>query len=55
VPALFGIAVFTLLLLFVGIHNAWDTATYVTVAMQQSPPPTDRAPTAPGGTTEKRA
>jgi len=27
-PALFGIAAATLLLLFTGIHNAWDTATY---------------------------
>jgi hypothetical protein len=35
VPALFGVAVFTLILLFVGIHNAWDTVTYVTVALPQ--------------------
>jgi len=27
-PALFGISAATLLLLFTGIHNAWDTATY---------------------------
>ena len=40
VPALFGVALFTLILLFVGIHNAWDTVTYVTVVMKQSPPPT---------------
>jgi hypothetical protein len=38
VPALFGVALFTLLLLFVGIHNAWDTVTYVAVALK--PPPT---------------
>jgi hypothetical protein len=31
VPAFFGIAAFALLLLFVGIHNAWDTVTYLTV------------------------
>jgi hypothetical protein len=31
VPALFGIATTSLLLLFVGIHNAWDTVTYITV------------------------
>src|ERR1700680_4312166 len=35
VPALFGVAVFTLILLFVGIHNAWDTVTYVTIALPQ--------------------
>jgi hypothetical protein len=28
--ALFGIATGTILLLFIGIHNAWDTAVYVT-------------------------
>ena len=43
VPALFAIATFALLLLFVGIHNAWDTVTYITVVMkqqkQQQPPP----------------
>jgi len=38
VPALFGVAFFTLILLFVGIHNAWDTVTYVAVALR--PPPT---------------
>jgi hypothetical protein len=39
VPALFGVALFSLILLFVGIHNAWDTATYVAVALK-SPPTT---------------
>ena len=39
VPALFGVALFSLILLFVGIHNAWDTVTYVTVGMK-SPPTT---------------
>ena len=46
VPALFGVALFTLILLFVGIHNAWDTVTYVAVALKPaattgegSPPP----------------
>lgn len=28
-PALFWIAAMTLLLLFVGIHNAWDTVTFI--------------------------
>jgi len=46
VPALFGVALFSLILLFVGIHNAWDTVTYVTVSLNQprttgegTPPP----------------
>ena len=32
---LFGIAAAALLLLFIGIHNAWDTVTYLAVADQQ--------------------
>jgi hypothetical protein len=32
-PALFGVALFTLILLFVGIHNAWDTVTYITITL----------------------
>ena len=35
VPALFGVGVFSLLLLFIGIHNAWDTVTYVTVGIDK--------------------
>jgi len=31
-PALFVVATAALLLLFIGIHNAWDTATYMVVA-----------------------
>ena len=31
--SLFAIATVTLLLLFVGIHNAWDTVTYVAVVL----------------------
>ena len=34
-PALFIIATATLLLLFTGIHNAWDTVTYVAVRLSQ--------------------
>jgi hypothetical protein len=30
-PALFGVAAVTLLLLFIGIHNSWDTVTFVVV------------------------
>ena len=34
-PALFVIAAATLLLLFTGIHNAWDTVTYVAIYLSQ--------------------
>jgi hypothetical protein len=47
VPALFGVAAFSLLLLFIGIHNAWDTVTYVTVGMLQSPPIAGKTPAPP--------
>jgi hypothetical protein len=30
-PALFGVAASSVMLVFVGIHNAWDTVTWVTV------------------------
>ncbi len=30
-PALFGIGTVTVLLLFIGIHNAWDSITYVAI------------------------
>jgi hypothetical protein len=42
VPALFGVATFGLTLLFVGIHNAWDSVTYITVGMKETAPPTDK-------------
>ena len=34
-PALFIIGVATVLLLFIGIHNAWDSATYHIIALSQ--------------------
>jgi hypothetical protein len=34
-PALFSVAAASLLLLFIGIHNAWDTVTYITVGQGQ--------------------
>ena len=34
--ALFGIAAVTLVLLFIGIRNAWDTVTYVAIAHSES-------------------
>jgi len=36
VPTLFGIGAVTVLLLFIGIHNSWDTVTYV--AFERSQP-----------------
>jgi len=35
-PALFVIGAVTVLLLFTGIHNAWDTVTYFTIQRSQS-------------------
>ncbi|MFL5666577.1 MAG: hypothetical protein ACJ8BW_35300 [Ktedonobacteraceae bacterium] len=34
-PALFVIAAATVLLLFIGIHNAWDTVTYTAIELSQ--------------------
>jgi hypothetical protein len=34
-PALFVIAAVTVLLLFIGIHNSWDTVTYVVIDLSQ--------------------
>lgn len=60
--ALYGVAVSALLLLFIGIHNAWDAAVWIAASSQQqseqqpsspSPeagqasPPSDVAPSAP--------
>jgi hypothetical protein len=52
--ALFGTAAATLLLLFIGIHNAWDTVTYIAFlrlargrAANQPTPAADVAPTGP--------
>ena len=36
-PALFGIGAMMVLLLFVGIHNAWDSVTYLVVRPSRSP------------------
>jgi len=35
VPALFGIGAVTVLLVFIGIHNAWDVVTYIAVELAQ--------------------
>jgi len=34
-PALFVIAAATVLLLFIGIHNAWDNVTYIAIQRSQ--------------------
>ena len=47
VLALFGVAFFSLLLLFIGIHNAWDTVTYVAVVMGNTPTSTESTPAPP--------
>jgi hypothetical protein len=36
VPALFVIAAATLLLLFIGIHNAWDNVIYIAIQLSRS-------------------
>jgi hypothetical protein len=41
VPALFVIAAVTVLLLFIGIHNAWDVVTYTTIERSE---PQDNKP-----------
>lgn len=43
VISLFGIAAAALLLLFIGIHNAWDTVTYVAVGMKKPPTASDES------------
>jgi len=43
VPSQFTIAGAALLLLFIGIHNAWDTVTYITLGhVERSGPPSGR-------------
>ena len=43
-PTLFAIAAGTILLLFIGIHNAWDSVTYTVTELSQ---PQDKNPDAP--------
>jgi hypothetical protein len=38
-PMLFAVAAMSLLLLFVGIHNAWDTVTWVAVKPKKGSEP----------------
>jgi len=44
---LFGIAGSSLLLLFVGIHNAWDSATYIAISVKQGQRPAESTPSGP--------
>ena len=41
-PALFVIAAATVLLLFIGIHNAWDNVTYIAIELNQPEKSQDR-------------
>lgn len=46
VPSLFVIGAASLLLLFVGIHNAWDAVTYIARGRMQQPEESVRPPSA---------
>jgi hypothetical protein len=41
---LFAIAAATLLLVFIGIHNAWDTVTFITLTRGEQRAPAEREP-----------
>ncbi|HEX3556723.1 MAG TPA: hypothetical protein VIA62_26170 [Thermoanaerobaculia bacterium] len=41
-PAFFSVGASSLLLLFVGIHNSWDTVTYIATERPQATKPIDR-------------
>jgi hypothetical protein len=54
--ALFPIAAATLLLVFIGIHNAWDTVTYITLEqLRQRDPKSELNPAPPDGASPTRA
>jgi len=53
--ALFGVALFTLILLFVGIHNAWDTVTYITVTLPSLPRDPAQTPPSSDASTQAKA
>jgi hypothetical protein len=54
--SLFAIAASELLLLFIGIHNAWDTVTYITTVLRlQAPPPQPGGAAAPTVKTDDAA
>jgi len=41
---MFGIGASVLLLLFIGIHNAWDSATYIAISVKQGQQPAANTP-----------
>jgi len=52
--ALFVVAAMTLLLLFIGIHNAWDTVAYITVERLERDAPADAPSSGPSGRKARR-
>jgi hypothetical protein len=40
-PGLYGVGAASMLLLFIGIHNAWDIAVWMTLRKHDSHPPAD--------------
>lgn len=46
-PALFGVGAAVLLLIFVGIHNAWDTVTFLALRRANPGPETTAPPASP--------
>jgi hypothetical protein len=53
--ALFGVGLFSLILLFVGIHNAWDTVTYITITLPSQPRDPANTPAASDAATQVKA
>jgi amino acid transporter len=53
-PPFFGIAAFALLLLFVGIHNAWDSVTYMALASLKKRQTKNQEPPGSASTTPQR-
>jgi hypothetical protein len=49
-PALFMVAAISLVLLFIGIHNAWDTVTYVALKKRETSKAHDQSQDAAGNT-----
>jgi hypothetical protein len=53
-PALFAIATASLLLLSTGVHNAWDTVTYIALDMEGAEQPAESGATTPTNETLRR-
>jgi hypothetical protein len=52
--ALFALAGGSLLLIFIGIHNAWDIVTYIAIELY-NPPPSESSTQASGATSDEKA